>query len=95
MMGVYPPGSVVQLTDGRFALVDGVNSVRPLKPRVLVHDPSGARNEALLLDLENEPALGIRRSLRVAVVARGAGRADAVAVRRLVLRSRRRHARSR
>jgi len=63
MMGVYPPGSVVQLTDDRFALVDSVNSSRPLKPRVLVHDPRLSRDEPLLLDLEGEPSLGIRRSL--------------------------------
>ena len=42
MMGVYPPGSVVQLTDDRFALVTNVNSTRPLKPRVLVYDRAGA-----------------------------------------------------
>ena len=63
MMGVYPAGSVVQLTDDRYALVVGVNSSRPLKPRVLVHDPKVARDEALLLDLETMPDLGIRRSL--------------------------------
>jgi hypothetical protein len=39
MMGVYPAGSLVQLTDDRFAMVIGVNGSRPLKPRVLVHDP--------------------------------------------------------
>ena len=33
MMGVYPPGSTVQLTDDRYALVVGVNSSRPLKPQ--------------------------------------------------------------
>ncbi len=63
MMGVYPAGSVVQLTDDRYAMVVGVNSSRPLKPRVLVHDPRGARDEALLVDLETQPDLGIRRSL--------------------------------
>ena len=63
MMGVYPAGSVVQLTDDRFALVMQVNSSRPLKPRVLVHDPKVPRDEALLLDLEQTPDLGIRRSL--------------------------------
>jgi len=63
MMGVYPAGSVVQLTDDRYAMVVGVNSSRPLKPRVLVHDARGARDEALLLDLESAPDLGIRRSL--------------------------------
>lgn len=63
MMGVYPAGSLVQLTDDRFALVVGVNSSRPLKPRVLVHDPKVPRHEALVLDLETQPNLGIRRSL--------------------------------
>jgi len=63
MMGVYPAGSLVQLTDERFAMVVGVNSSRPLKPRVLVHEPRVPRNEALVLDLERMPDLGIRRSL--------------------------------
>ena len=46
MMGVYPPGSVVQLTDDRFALVTSVNSARPLKPKVLVHDARVPSSEA-------------------------------------------------
>ncbi len=66
MMGVYPAGSLVQLTDDRFALVVGVNSSRPLKPRVLVHDPKVPRHEALVLDLETQPNIGIRRSLPAA-----------------------------
>lgn len=66
MMGVYPAGSVVQLTDDRWALVMQVNSSRPLKPRVLVHDPKVPRDEALLLDLEQQPDLGIRRSVQPA-----------------------------
>jgi len=65
MMGVYPPGSVVQLTDDRYALVTNVNSSRPLKPRVLVFDPSLPVDEALHLNLEQYSDLGIRRSLRV------------------------------
>ncbi|MCU0968254.1 MAG: DUF3391 domain-containing protein [Rubrivivax sp.] len=63
MMGVYPAGSLVQLTDDRYAMVVGVNSSRPLKPRVLVHDPAVARGDALFLNLEETPDLGIRRSL--------------------------------
>jgi len=66
MMGVYPAGSLVQLTDDRYAMVVGVNSSRPLKPRVLVHDSKVARSEALLLNLEETPDLGIRRSLAAA-----------------------------
>ena len=54
----------MQLTDERHALVVSVNSSRPLKPRVLVHDPQVPPDEALLLDLEREPQLGIRRSVK-------------------------------
>jgi hypothetical protein len=54
----------VQLTDDRYAMVVTVNSSRPLKPRVRVHDPAVAAEQALLLDLEQQPDLGIRRSLR-------------------------------
>lgn len=74
MMGVYPAGSLVQLTDDRYAMVVGVNSSRPLKPRVLVHGVAGARTGpraapstvTQLLDLETQPDLGIRRSLAAA-----------------------------
>jgi putative nucleotidyltransferase with HDIG domain len=64
MMGVYPAGSVVQLTDDRYALVVGVNSSRPLKPKVLVHEAGVPRDDALVLDLETVSGLGIRRSLK-------------------------------
>ena len=64
MMGVYPPGSVVQLSDDRYALVVSVNSARPLKPRVIVHDVGVPKHEALMLDLERNPHLSIRRSLK-------------------------------
>ncbi|NML16198.1 DUF3391 domain-containing protein [Azohydromonas sp. G-1-1-14] len=64
MMGVYPAGSVVQLSDERYALVTSVNAGRPLRPRVLVYDARVPRDEALLLDLEHEPGVAIRRSLK-------------------------------
>lgn len=64
MMGVYPPGSVVQLSDARYALVVSVNSSRPLKPRVIIHEPSVPKDSALVVDLEHVPELGIRRSLK-------------------------------
>ncbi len=66
MMGVYPAGSVVQLTDDRYAIVVTVNSSRPLKPRVLVHDAKMPASQALHLNLESTPDLGIRRSVRAA-----------------------------
>ncbi|WP_126445952.1 HD-GYP domain-containing protein [Sulfuricystis multivorans] len=64
MMGVYPPGSCVELTDGRFALVVSVNAARPLKPNVIIFDPRIPRDEALVENLEQAGELGIRRSLK-------------------------------
>lgn len=64
MMGVYPPGSVVQLNDERYALVVSVNASRPLKPRVLVYDRLVASEDAMLMDLQDDRSLGIQRSLR-------------------------------
>lgn len=64
MMGVYPPGSVVQLIDDRYGMVVSVNSSRPLKPRVIVHEVGVSMHEALILDLEHAPNIGIRRSLK-------------------------------
>lgn len=72
MMGVYPPGSVVQLTDERHALVVSVNSSRPLKPRVVIHEPSVPKDEALIVDLEQASDLGIRRSLKPAQLPKAA-----------------------
>ncbi len=64
MMGVYPPGSVVQLNNERHALVVSVNSSRPLRPSVIIHDPKVPSEEALVINLESEPDLGIRCSLK-------------------------------
>lgn len=72
MMGVYPPGSVVQLSDERFATVVSVNSARPLKPRIFIFDPQVPKHEALLLDLESMPELGIKRSLKPSSLPRAA-----------------------
>ena len=64
LMGVYPPGSVVQLVDDRWALVMSVNAARPLRPQVIVYDPETPKDEALILNLEDVPECGIKRSLK-------------------------------
>ncbi len=48
----------------RYAIVASVNSSRPLRPRVIVHDSRIPKDEAPILDLESVPELGIRRSLK-------------------------------
>ncbi|BBP01190.1 HD-GYP domain-containing protein [Sulfuriferula nivalis] len=64
MMGVYPPGSTVQLTDNRYAIVISVNSARPLKPNIIVYDRNIPVDDALILDLTTHPELNIQRSIK-------------------------------
>ncbi|MBK8744888.1 HD-GYP domain-containing protein [Propionivibrio sp.] len=64
MMGVYPPGSAVQLTDDRYAMVVSVNSSRPLKPRLIIYNPQIPKAEALVVDLEQQADLGVKRSIK-------------------------------
>lgn len=69
-LGVYPPGSIVQLSNGSVAMVLSVNTQRPLKPIVQVYDPSVPREEALLLDIGTEATLSITKALRPSQVPR-------------------------
>lgn len=63
-MGVYPPGSLVMLSDDSYAMVVSVNSSRPLKPQLLVHVPDCDPAELPLIDLEMEPEINISKSLK-------------------------------
>jgi putative nucleotidyltransferase with HDIG domain len=65
-MGVYPPGSLVQLEDERYALVLAMHPSLPLKPTLILYEPSVPKAEALIVNLEHEPRLAIARSLRPA-----------------------------
>jgi putative nucleotidyltransferase with HDIG domain len=64
VMGIYPAGTVVQLTDERLAIVVEVNSSRSTAPRVLVHDPALPDDEALFIDLDRRAGPGIVRAVR-------------------------------
>lgn len=69
-MGVYPPGSIVQLSNEMLGLVLSVNPSKPLKPNVLVYDPDIPKDEAIIIDLEKEAELNISKSLRPAQLPR-------------------------
>jgi len=64
MMGVYPPGSIVQLSDGRYAQVHVVNATQPLKPTLLVHEPRQRPQPFVIVDLARLPDVSVQRSLR-------------------------------
>ncbi len=63
-MGVYPPGSIVVLSNETIGIVVSVNSTRPLKPTLLVYDPAVPKEEAILVDLEQEPDVTVARTLK-------------------------------
>lgn len=63
MMGVYPPGTIVQLSDDRVGLVMSVNSDQLLYPNVLVYDPQIPRLEAPVISLQ-EGKLSIAKVLK-------------------------------
>ena len=62
-LGVYPPGTVVRLSDQRIACVVTINHDELLKPNVLVYEPDIPKEEALILDLMEED-LSILESCR-------------------------------
>ena len=62
-MGVYPPGTVVCLNDGRVGLVISIKQDDLLNPRVLVYDPDIPKEEAVILDLSEESELDVRDTL--------------------------------
>ena len=67
-LGVYPPGSIVQLSNEALAAVMSINPKKPLRPWVLLYDPKVPKEEAIMLDLEQEPEINIAKSIRPALL---------------------------
>jgi HD-GYP domain-containing protein (c-di-GMP phosphodiesterase class II) len=66
MLGVYPPGSVVQLSDESIGIVIYLNRKELLKPGVLIYSAEIPKAEAVIVDLAEHADLSIRKSLRPA-----------------------------
>jgi putative nucleotidyltransferase with HDIG domain len=69
-LGVYPPGTVVQLSNGAMAMVATVNTSQPMKPILVVYDESVPRDEAILIDLSQDSDLNIAKAIKPALVPR-------------------------
>jgi HD-GYP domain-containing protein (c-di-GMP phosphodiesterase class II) len=65
LLGVYPPGTLVQLSDGSLALVVSPGA-QSLQPKVLIYCPELSKDEAPTLELANEPGLKIVEAIRPA-----------------------------
>jgi len=67
-IGIYPPGSIVQLSDGRYGIVIGVNTEALMCPSVLIYEPSVPKGQAPVLDLLETADLNIKNTLAAAMV---------------------------
>lgn len=65
-LGVYPPGSVVKLSNGEYATVISVNPNHPLKPYIKVHKAKEEDGKATILDLRETANLNITNSIKLA-----------------------------
>lgn len=50
-MGVYPPGTIVELSNQMIGIVIATNSERTLEPEVLVYDENIPRHQATVIDV--------------------------------------------
>lgn len=63
-LGVYPPGTIVQLSNGVIGMVATVNTAKPMKPMVVIYDADIPKDEAILIDLDREIDLNIAKAIR-------------------------------
>ena len=69
-LGVYPPGTIVQLSNGVIGMVATVNSIWPTKPLIVVYDADVPKDEAILVDMSCEADLNIAKAIGPAQVTR-------------------------
>ncbi|MFZ6773577.1 HD-GYP domain-containing protein [Undibacterium sp. SXout7W] len=64
-LGIYPPGTLVRLSNGAIGLVVNVSIGEPMRPQILVYDESVPKDDAIVLDLSAESKkIYIEASLR-------------------------------
>ncbi len=63
-LGVYPPSSILELSDGAFGMVTSINLLDRMRPTVMLYNSDIPREEPIIVDLQQEPTLTIKQSLR-------------------------------
>jgi len=71
-IGVYPPGSIVELSNGLVGMVVSTNPQNSFRPSVMVYHPEVPKKEALVIDLTIEDELKVVRHIRPEELAREA-----------------------
>ena len=64
ILGIYPPGTVVQLNNGGIGMVIAVNPKNQLHPNIVLYDPEIPKKDALIIDMQEESDLQIIQSIR-------------------------------
>ncbi|WP_374580404.1 HD-GYP domain-containing protein [Pseudoduganella sp.] len=67
-LGVYPPGTIVQLSNGATGMVATINTEKPNKPELVVYEVGVPRDEAIMVDMDREHDLNIVRAIKPAQV---------------------------
>jgi putative nucleotidyltransferase with HDIG domain len=63
-MGVYPPGTIVRLSDGNIGMVVSVDPDQLLRPRVILYNPDIPRWNAMMADLRESKSLEVAEVLK-------------------------------
>jgi putative nucleotidyltransferase with HDIG domain len=63
-LGIYPPGSIVQLSNGLYGVVVAVNPTHPLRPVIMMHDTQAAKHPPPIVNLQEETNISISICLR-------------------------------
>jgi len=63
-LGVYPPSSLVELSDGSIGIVCTINLLDRMRPTVMLYASGIPRDEAKLVDLALEETLSIKQCLQ-------------------------------
>ena len=64
ILGVYPPGTFVELNNGAIGSVININSSNRTAPQVLLYADEHSRDEVIIVDLAEEEDLKIVQSIR-------------------------------
>ena len=67
---MYPPGTVVQLSNGMVGMVVTINPSKPMKPMLVVYDADVPKEEAILVDMQHESEVNIAKAIRPAQLPR-------------------------
>lgn len=70
-LGVYPPSSIVELSDDSIGMVTSINLLDRMKPTMMLYDPDIPREEAIMVDLSQDGGRTIKRALRPVDIPKG------------------------